>query len=65
MAFMRLIYLELSNILKILKETNDFETYKLFIKAAQNNIFFGLEFIAKYLELNYLFKIEDDTKNLN
>lgn len=55
-AFMRLIYFEQSNILKILKETNDFEAYKLFIEAAQNDIFFGLEFIAKYLELNYLFK---------
>lgn len=60
-ALTRLLQLEKTKILTKLEETNNPELYKLYIEASQHGLFFGLEYIAKKIGMDYLFRFEDDS----
>ena len=54
----------LQNILHILlklREANNIELYERYVIASSIDLVYGLEYIAKYLKMDYLFKLEDDT----
>jgi len=61
-ALSRLLEYERTVILKQLEETNNKSLYKLFIEATKKGSIFGLEFIARELNMDYMFKLDDDTK---
>lgn len=61
LALVRLLQLEKNKILSNLEDTNNSELYKLYIQASQQDLFFGLEFIARKLKMDYIFKFEDDS----
>ena len=48
-------------ILAELRAANDIELYERYVIASEIDLIYGLEYIAKYLEMDYLFKLEDDT----
>lgn len=60
-ALFRLLQRERHYILKKVKETNNLEIYNLVISAIQDNLIFGLELAAKYLNIDYIFRLEDDS----
>ncbi len=61
LALVRLLQLEKRKILSNLESANNFELYKQYIQASQHGLFFGLEFIARKLKMDYIFIFEDDT----
>lgn len=62
MAFTFLLMQEQSKILQALQDKNDIDLYELFAEASKCNLFAGLEVIAEELEMDYLFRLDDDTK---
>lgn len=63
-ALFRLLQREKYFILQKVKDTNDLEIYNLVMSALQESINFGLEFAARYLNIDYIFRLEDDTKKI-
>lgn len=61
-AFTYLLLQEKGRIIYKLKQNNDIELYKLFLEAAEFDLFLALEMIAKELNMDYLFRLDDDTK---
>lgn len=62
MAFTFLLMQEQGKILQALQDKNDIDLYKLFAEASKRNLFIALEIIAEELEMEYLFRLDDDTK---
>lgn len=62
MAFTFLLMQEQYKILQALQDKNDIDLYKLFAEASKRNLFIALEIIAEELEMDYLFRLDDDTK---
>lgn len=48
-------------ILSKLRDANNIELYERYVIASKIDLIYGLEYIAKYLKMDYLFKLEDDT----
>ncbi len=44
-----------------MRTANDIELYERYVIASEIDLIYGLEYIAKYLEMDYLFKLDDDT----
>lgn len=61
-ALANLLLLEKSNILNTLQKMNDLDAYQRYVMASEKGLIFGLEYIAKYLNMHYLFRLEDDTQ---
>lgn len=59
LAYLLLTHKE--RILAELRAANDIELYERYVIASEIDLIYGLEYIAKYLEMDYLFKLEDDT----
>ncbi len=59
LAYLLLTYKE--QILLKLREANNIELYERYVIASSIDLVYGLEYIAKYLKMDYLFKLEDDT----
>lgn len=59
LAYLLLTYKEW--ILSKLREANNIELYERYVIASEIDLIYGLEYIAKYLKMDYLFKLEDDT----
>lgn len=62
MAFAFLLMQEQSKILQTLQDKDDINLYRLFAEASKYNLFTALEIIAEELEMEYLFRVDDDTK---
>lgn len=59
-----LAYLLLTNqtrILNNLREANDIQLYERYVIASKIDLVYGLEYIARYLKMDYLFRLDDDT----
>lgn len=48
-------------ILAELRAANDIELYERYVIASEIDLIYGLEYIAKYLKMDYFFKLDDDT----
>ncbi len=62
-AFAFLLMQEQRKILKALQDKDDIDLYRLFIEASNHNSFVALEIIAEELEMDYLLRLDDDTKS--
>lgn len=60
LAYLLLTYKE--RILSKLRAANNIDLYERFVIASEIDLTYGLEYIAKYLKMDYFFKLEDDTK---
>lgn len=60
LAYLLLTYKE--HILSKLRAANNIDLYERFVIASEIDLTYGLEYIAKYLKMDYFFKLEDDTK---
>lgn len=60
LAYLLLNYKEW--ILSNLRAANNIDLYERFVIASEIDLIYGLEYIAKYLKMDYFFRLEDDTK---
>lgn len=60
-ALANLLLLQKNHILDRLYKSNDVEAYKRYIIASKRGLIFGLEYIARYFKMHYIFRLEDDT----
>lgn len=62
MAFSFLLMLEQWKILSALQDKNNLDLYRLFAEANKFDFLLGLEIVARELKMDYLFRLDDDTK---
>lgn len=62
MAFSFLLMQEQWKILGALQDKNDIDLYRLYTAANEFDFLLGLEIIARELKMDYLFRLDDDTK---